>query len=183
MGQASGSVSTNAEDSVRPGHPCRVTPMGQKWYIQFHDRTEGPLTARQLQKLAIAGELTPDHLVSLDNARWFRAIKVLGLFPEGPRREQRESDVSTPIPGEDDEHTLVLDREEVVSRGMRVGPLPVEGAAPKAARGRERDPDRTVVDSSSGSEDPSAEAVTRVATQPGKTEDGFQRSPDRTKRA
>ena len=39
--------------------------MGQKLYIQFQDRMEGPITARQLQKLAIAGDLTPDHRVSL----------------------------------------------------------------------------------------------------------------------
>jgi hypothetical protein len=63
--------------------------MAQKWYIQFHDRTVGPITPRQLHTLARIGELTPRHQVSLDKSHWFVASKVLGLFAD--RRQHRRN--------------------------------------------------------------------------------------------
>ncbi len=148
--------------------------MAQKWYIQFPDRTVGPITARKLQKLALDGELTSNQMVSLDNEQWFRASKVLGLFSEGPDRGRRGGDAPAPDPVGGDDITFNLARDVAAPRGLNVGSSPVDDAASKAAlngaeKSTEADP------SPVGAERPD-ETSTLVLTTAGKTAGGLPRS-------
>jgi predicted Ser/Thr protein kinase len=143
--------------------------MAQKWYIQFDDRTVGPITSRKLQKLALDGELTSGHQVSLDNENWFRASKVLGLFPEGSNRRQGAGDVPKTDPGDEDEITIKLDPDEAASRGIRVGPSPVDDAAAKIDRNGASDPIKP--EPFPVCKEPSEEAATLVVTRPGESVD------------
>ncbi|MBI1903023.1 MAG: DUF4339 domain-containing protein [Planctomycetia bacterium] len=51
----------------------------ERWFVQFPDKTSGPFTFAQLQKLAQTGRLAPVHLVSDNELTWKEAGQVAGL--------------------------------------------------------------------------------------------------------
>lgn len=65
--------------------------MAAKWYYQDRGPEQGPLTAVELRRLALDGEIHLGTLVrrSADN-RWFLASKVRGLFDEAVRESNGE---------------------------------------------------------------------------------------------
>lgn len=59
--------------------------MGQEWYVETSFGRSGPFTPADLRKLAQAGTITPESLVSLDGENWSPAARVKGLvFPDAP---------------------------------------------------------------------------------------------------
>lgn len=53
--------------------------MAQQWYVQISGQARGPLTPRDLRKLALRGDLEPETPVSMDRQRWYRASQLKGL--------------------------------------------------------------------------------------------------------
>lgn len=53
--------------------------MAQQWYVQISGQARGPLTPRDVRKLAIRGDIAPDTPVSMDRQRWYQASQLKGL--------------------------------------------------------------------------------------------------------
>src|SRR6185295_1393107 len=45
-------------------------PPAPMFYVKFPDKTSGPFTIEQLQKLIRRGRVTSDHLISKDGEKW-----------------------------------------------------------------------------------------------------------------
>jgi hypothetical protein len=52
------------------------TPMSDQWFVQFPDKTSGPFTREQLQKLCANGRVTADTLISANQREWASAATV-----------------------------------------------------------------------------------------------------------
>ena len=52
----------------------------QQWYYSIDGRTrKGPVPTREICQFASEGVLQPQHLISCDGRKWYRARKVMGL--------------------------------------------------------------------------------------------------------
>src|SRR5262245_20380010 len=83
--------------------------MAQQWYVETGGRVDGPVSSRELQARAAAGELRPTDRVSPDRKKWLPAAKGKGLtFAEttpppaatalAPSHEFAASQVGQPTP-------------------------------------------------------------------------------------
>jgi hypothetical protein len=56
--------------------------MAKQFWIHRRGKTRGPVSPKDVVKLAAAGKLDPDDLISPDNENWTVARDVKGLFPK-----------------------------------------------------------------------------------------------------
>ena len=97
-----GSVSDTPDESA----PKRTASPGieakpKRFYFQHTDgRTIGPLTGRELRDAAVAGDVCPETLVSMNPAKsWVPASRVKGLFDESGRPVSHEEYEAAPSEG------------------------------------------------------------------------------------
>lgn len=72
--------------------------MGNYWLKDSSDASPlGPYTGSQLKSMAATGQLSPSAYISQDNAKWFVASKVKGLFPEAILEPDTQESRSPPV--------------------------------------------------------------------------------------
>lgn len=83
--EAEAASTAAAEEAARSA--AAAAPSGKaRWYYSLDGANPvGPVTSTQMRALIAAGELTPDHLVSLDGTKWKRAARLQGApWPAQP---------------------------------------------------------------------------------------------------
>ena len=68
------------------------------WYFARGSKQMGPVSAADLRRLAVAGELSPDDLIWREGlAEWTKARNVRGLFDEESKPADAEESPSKPV--------------------------------------------------------------------------------------
>ena len=94
---------TSAETAPNRTVPARENAKPKRFYFQHSDgRGFGPITGRELRDAAVAGDVNPETLVSMNPAiSWAPASRVQGLFDESGRAISHEEYEATIPPDSD----------------------------------------------------------------------------------
>ena len=67
--------------------------MGSRYYYAIDGQQFGPVSSRDLRRLAAAGQLQPTDLVWKEGApKWILASRVKGLYAATPKKPQINTD-------------------------------------------------------------------------------------------
>lgn len=131
------------QESSRP--PGRDASSG--WYVRTNRGIDGPFDERAIARRIRGGEITADHRISIDQARWVRVTSVFGRMFSSDSENDSDPPVSPRLPpdepatgpGHDGSFTTVL-------WSMMAGVVLVVFAAVMASIWRGGDPAPAVVD-------------------------------------
>jgi hypothetical protein len=130
------------------------------WYFARGNKQMGPVSAADLLRLAVAGELSPDDLIWREGlAEWTKARNVRGLFEEEGKPAAAEESPSKPVVALPQEAAPVAEPREPSEPGEPAEVL--EAAAPRTPA---RHPVEALLDSLRGAAGPGfIEAAARGA--------------------